>query len=126
MKKIFWFFVGFWLAFSFGIGISYAEWQARIAWTPNVEGDLQYYTVYVGLDSRSYYPPSYEVGLDGYTGFTIPEIFEDGVMHYFSVTATNWGGYESDYSNEVRSDGTHSPGPPNPPIGCYIEVIRLD
>ena len=125
MKKIFWFFIGFWLAFSLGIGISYAEWQARLTWTPSPDGDLRHYTVYVGFESRDYYG-SYEADLLAFNGFTIPEVFEDGIMRYFTVTVSNWSGFESDYCNEVRGDGTHSGGPPDPLGGCYLETIRIE
>ena len=125
MKKLFWFFVVFWLVFGFGIGASYAEWQARIRWDPNSEIDLRCYTVYVGLGSRDYYT-GYEVNFGDYVGYTIPEIFEDGVMHYFAVTASNWSGHESGYSNEVRDDGSGPPDDPPDPPSCYIEVIRIE
>lgn len=97
----------------------------RLAWDANTEPDLAGYRVYVSQESGVYDPNNfYEVGLDGYAGFTIPDEFVDGVMHYFVVTAYDLADQESGYSNEVYSyGGAVDDPPPSSPSGCYVHSV---
>ena len=94
-----------------------------LAWDANTEPDLAGYRVYVSQTSGDYGDTFYDVPLDGYSGFDVPDIFSDGVIHYFVVTALDWEGLESGYSNEVYTNGTTTDGPPGSPGGCYIVAV---
>lgn len=98
--------------------------QVQVAWNPNAETDISEYRVYIGTNSRVY--DHYYIATPGEeVGFIVPEDLPDGTMHYFAITAVNWGGLESPYSNEVRSDGVTNPSnnAPSAPGGCYIVSV---
>lgn len=69
---------------------------AQLVWDANTEEDLLGYNIYQGLSSRVYGAPQ-NVGFST----TYPLGYLDGKTRYFSVTAFDTAGNESDYSNEV-------------------------
>ena len=86
--------------------------QITLTWDPNPESDLAGYRVYFGSASRGYtnLVDSGRSNTNTVTGLV------DGATYFFSVTAYNTNGLESDYSNEVQltvSNGT--PPTPIPP-----------
>ena len=68
-----------------------------LSWSSNTESNLAGYKVYYGSSSRNYYF-SEDVGLS--TEWILPDLPDEDIF-YFSVTAYNSGGNESDYSEEV-------------------------
>jgi len=118
MKKIF---LGLLCSVLLFCAVSAHAFTITLGWDPNSEPDIASYRVYVGTESRQY--AQYFEALPGEeNGFVLPADFPNGVTHYFAITALNWGGLESTYSNEVRSDGVTNPGnnPPAAPGGCFI------
>ena len=71
--------------------------QVTLAWDANTESDLGGYKIYLGTASNAY-QSSIDVG--NQTSFTVTNL-NRGTTYYFSVTAYNTQGLESDYSNEV-------------------------
>jgi hypothetical protein len=71
--------------------------QITLVWDPNTEPDLEGYKCYYGLASRDY---AYTVVVGNQTVCTVTDL-EPGETYYFSVTAYNTVGLESDYSEEV-------------------------
>ncbi|MCK5619158.1 MAG: T9SS type A sorting domain-containing protein, partial [Candidatus Krumholzibacteria bacterium] len=70
-----------------------------IAWDPNTEEDLDYYSVYASPTSGSNPDTEYLVGSTSDTTFTLP----DSVAGYFVfVTATDFNSNESGPSNEIQ------------------------
>lgn len=78
----------------------------KISWNPNVESDLDHYTLYWGTSSRSYtnsqnYPKTS-------TSTTISGLITN-VTYYFALTATNTSLKESAYSDEASGKPTNFP-----------------
>ena len=105
---------------------SASAFTVELAWDANTELDLEGYRVYVSTTSKSYnLDDYYEVGLDAYQSFTIPVELEDGVVHYFVVTAYSSSGEESGFSNEICSDGVNNGGMrPDAPTGCFVKSVN--
>lgn len=83
-----------------GLTASVDENNIVLGWLPNTEEDLNYYAVYRGLI------PDFEPG-ETYD-FTIDTSYVDGavdpgVTYYYRVTATDFNGNQSDYSEEVNA-----------------------
>jgi hypothetical protein len=90
----------------FSIFIFAASVSARVvtlAWDENSEPDLDHYVVYWGVTPGDYSYNSGNIGLD--TEFSV-EIPDDGYAYFFAVTAVDGSGLESDYSNEVSTEGS--------------------
>jgi len=68
-----------------------------ISWQPNSESDLKGYKVYYGMRSRMYDQVE-SVGAD--TSYTIDNL-KGGNKYFIAVTAFDYIGNESSYSNEV-------------------------
>lgn len=73
--------------------------QITLAWDQNQEPDLAGYKLYIGNAPR-YYQTS--INLGRITQYTLN--LADGTIYYFTLTAYNQQGYESAFSNEVRSE----------------------
>src|SRR3989441_3003193 len=71
--------------------------QVTVAWDPNAEPDLAGYKLYYGTSSRSY---QFSADVGTRTSSTLSGLLE-GQIYYFAVTAYNFSGYESDFSNEM-------------------------
>ena len=80
-----------------------------LAWNSNNEPDLDHYVVYWGIFPGVYSDNSGDIGLT--TDFSV-NIPDDGNTYFFAVTAVDTDGLESDYSNEVSTDGSSSGGAP--------------
>ena len=68
-----------------------------LAWDPNIEEDLDGYVLYYGIDSGIY---TEAVDIGNLTEYTLTGLEED-VVYYFSVTAYDIYGNESDFSDEL-------------------------
>ena len=81
--------------------------NVMLQWAPVTEPDLDGYKIYQGTEPGVYGEPI-PVGadMDGYTVMDLP----DNVVLYFSVTAFDKGGNESDKSNEVSCINDLKPG----------------
>ena len=71
--------------------------HVTLAWDPNDEPDVAGYIVYYGRQSRNY---DYDVDVGNYSSVTISGLVED-VIYYFTVTAYDDEGNESDFSAEI-------------------------
>ncbi len=80
--------------------------EITLTWDPNNEPDLSHYIVYWGTTSGDYTENSGNIGL--VTEYTV-EIQDDGQIYYFAVTAVDDAGLESDFSNEVNTEGMAAP-----------------
>ena len=95
-----------------------------ISWTASGDNPnmIQGYEVWYGNESRNY---TSKVFVPQGTTITSIDSLTDGDMYYFSVKTIGWNGLDSDFTNEVRTDGSTIPGgtQPSPPGGCYIESV---
>ena len=82
--------------------------QITLAWDPNTEPDLAGYKVYYGTASRVYGSP---IILGKVTTYTLAGLTQ-GQNYFYSVTARDTSGNDSDYSNEVS-------GVPSEPTQAY-------
>lgn len=75
--------------------------MATLIWSASRDADLAGYRVYYGTSSRNYIQPA-GTGIDARraTSFVVAGL-PAGALHYFTVTAVNSSGNESDASNEV-------------------------
>lgn len=72
--------------------------DARLTWDANTESDLAGYRVYAGLSSTKY-DTSYPVPKEQ-TSYKVSGL-NRGMTHYFALTAFDYGGNESEFSEEV-------------------------
>ena len=75
-----------------------AEQQVRLAWDQNAEESVVGYRVYAGTNTRGYFIVSNVVGRVNTTGEVVLPFAAEW---HLAVTATNWAGLESGYSEEV-------------------------
>jgi fibronectin type 3 domain-containing protein len=85
--------------------------QVTLSWEPNSEPDLSHYIVYWGTSSGNYNSNSGNIGLVTEYSVTIPDVGQ----YFFSVTAVDEAGLESDFSNEVSTE-EGSGSDPLPPV----------
>jgi hypothetical protein len=71
--------------------------QVTLAWDPNTEPDVAGYRIYYGLASDQY---SNRIDVGNQTRYTVASLV-DGKTYYFTATAYDKKGNESDFSNEV-------------------------
>lgn len=79
-----------------GSGVAYGA-EATLAWDPNNDSSVTGYKIYWGTQSQQY-------ALLADVGNSVQETISDlqaGTTYYFSATAYDAAGNESDYSNEV-------------------------
>jgi hypothetical protein len=74
-----------------------ASQSVQLAWDPSPDSSVTGYKIYYGISTRSY---TNAVALGNVTNTTIVGLL-DKVTYYFTATATNRAGLESDYSNEA-------------------------
>ena len=79
-------------------GIALGAELVRLAWDQSPEESVVGYRIYAGTNARSYFIVSNVVGRAQTTGEVVVPF--PAVWH-FAVTATNWAGLESGYSEEV-------------------------
>jgi hypothetical protein len=84
------------LLFCFSASFAFAA-DVTLAWNPNAEEDLAGYRIYYGTASGDY---DYALELGNQTEYTVTDLVE-GLLYYFSATAYDLSGNESDYSNEI-------------------------
>jgi len=72
--------------------------SVTVSWDPNTESDLSGYNIY--YDTQSVGSGSQVVNAGNVTSFTINEL-QEGVRYYFRVTAYDYSGNESGFSDEV-------------------------
>jgi len=100
--------------------------QITLAWDSNVEPDVAGYIVYYGTRSGDY---DFDVDVGDYDSITISGLVED-VMYYFTVTAYDAEGNESDFSAEITYPNSVSPHSPSGGTGggggggdgCFIST----
>lgn len=80
-----------------GVALEVQAAQITLAWDPNAEPDLAGYKIYLGSASSSYYSV---IDVGNNTTFTVDNLSQ-GATYFFSVTAYDTQGNESDFSNEV-------------------------
>lgn len=68
-------------------------------WQPNMETDLRGYKVYYGIESRNY---EHIVFVDRLFQHCEVSGLTAGRRYYFTVTAIDWAGNESEFSDEVN------------------------
>lgn len=94
---------------------------ALLVWNANTEPDISGYRRYQGTNPRTYSQWEY---LGNTTTNKIPDLTH-GQIWYFAVTALNFSGLESDFSNEVAYEFP----PPEPPVlsvsACTEDSITL-
>ena len=73
--------------------------QVSLAWDANTEPDLGGYKLYYGTAAQAY---SQVINVGKNTQVTVGNLSQ-GVTYFFSVTAYNLQGAESDYSNEIHN-----------------------
>jgi hypothetical protein len=81
---------------------------ATIEWVPNPETDLKEYKVYHGATSRNY---SAALRVGNVTAYTFDNL-EEGITHYFAVTAVDTANNESRFSAEVTKYVADTQAPP--------------
>ena len=79
-------------------GVALGAELVRLAWDANAEESVVGYRVYAGTNTRSYFIVSNVVGRTQTTGEVVLPFAAEW---HFAVTATNWAGLESGYSEEV-------------------------
>lgn len=77
--------------------------SAVLEWDPNIEPDLAGYRVYYGTTPGSYLQAKGHGIVVAGTSYTLTGL-QSGTRYYFSVTAFDGAGNESDYSREVFKD----------------------
>ena len=94
-----------------------------LTWDQNTEDELAGYKVYYGSASRTYFDNPTELPkgmcrvLDGRVTYTFPTELTPGVTYYFTVTAYDTSGYETDFSNEVQFTPPGGGADVTPPSG---------
>ena len=91
-----------------------------VAWDPNTEDDLAGYSVYYGIQSVNY---DSVIDVGNAVQYTVSNL-EPETQYYFSVTAYDTSGNESDFSEEVGSITSEDP-PPEPPPDPPLEVVSV-
>ena len=85
---------------------AFAE-TATVSWDANTESDLSGYKIYYGTSSGSY---DDVVDVGNTTSFSINNLV-DGTTYFFVVTAFDFSGNESGFSNEVSFTPTQGTPP---------------
>ena len=94
--------------------------QVTLAWDTNLEPDVAGYILYYGTQSRYY---DYDVDVGDITSITISGLAED-VTYYFSVTAYDVEGNESNFSAEITYPNAVPIGDTSGRGGgCYISTV---
>ena len=81
--------------------------ELTFAWSPNTEPNLAGYKIYYGTASRIY-SMAIDVGnpviIDGKVTCPLTVLPQENTLYYFTATAYDGNGFESDYSTEVVVD----------------------
>jgi hypothetical protein len=81
-----------------GGGLEAKGEQVTLAWDANTESDLAGYRIHLGTASNAY---NTVIDVGNQNSYTVTNL-NQGSTYFFSVTAYNAQGNESDYSNEVN------------------------
>jgi hypothetical protein len=73
--------------------------QVTLAWDPVSGNSLAGYRIHYGTGSRSY---TVQLDVGNVTSYAVTGL-DNGVTHYFAVTAVDTSGHESGYSNEATA-----------------------
>lgn len=101
-------------------------WGVNLQWDPSPSTDVVGYRIYYGSASGSY---DFVVDVGDVLTYDLNAGFpNDDTWRYFAITAYDYEGHESDYSNEVKSNGIESPDSGSPPTApsCWIGAILPD
>ena len=91
----------------FFTSLAYGE-NFILSWDQNPEEELAGYYLYIGTSSRTYnenplmLPKESLSEVNGRVSYQFPLTVAQGVTYYFTVTAYDTFGYETDFSNEVQ------------------------
>jgi len=103
-----------------------ADLKVTLGWDEHVDASVVGYRVYFGTESRNYDQQKGQ-GVDvpgkATTEYQVTNLTQ-GTMYFFAVTAYDNEGFESDYSNEVSTDGATGLIPIAP--GVYIKKIEVN
>lgn len=84
--------------------------EVTLQWDSNSEQDINSYVVYWGTETGNYTTTSIDMGDDiGLNTSYVVELPDDEQVYYFAVKAVDDSGLESDYSNEVNTEGYEEP-----------------
>lgn len=92
--------------------------SVELLWDPNSEPDIAGYKVHLGYATGTR-AESREAGLNTSLVWTDLKL---GVTNYFTVTARNTAGLESDPSNEISFTLSKPPSAPSGPHGVVTQV----
>lgn len=76
--------------------------QISVTWSPNIEKNIAGYKVYYGDSSRNY---NNSIDVGSRTSYTISNLRE-GNTYFIGITAYDFNGNESGYSDEIRYDAS--------------------
>lgn len=88
-----------------------------LAWSPNQEPDLLGYRIHMGTIPKSYF---LVIDAGQATEFEVGDL-QDGMRYYFSITAVDYWGNESRFSEEVTAIAGSTV---EPPTAFELEAIR--
>ena len=91
-----------------------------VSWSANSESDLAGYKLYYGTTSRNY-DTVIEVG--NITSFVVDKLVKSN-RYYFVVTAIDFSGNESEFSDEVDT-GAVDRTPPKKVDGIILQTITI-
>jgi len=98
--------------------------EATVSWDANTEKDLNGYKIYYGTNSGNY---DNEIDVGNDTSYTVANL-DSNTTYYFAVTAYDFSGNESRFSEEVSiviSDSTEYP-PVEEETEEHIETIAYN
>lgn len=98
----------------------HAQRTYSLNWSRNPEPDIIAYRVHVGTSSREYD----RVYLASSNSIVISDLPE-GPTYFFSVTALNWTGMESSFSEETSTGGSSSSSPLSTSISGSAVTLRV-
>lgn len=113
---------GWWAAVAMCVFLTRLQLQAasvHVAWDPNTEPDLAGYRIYYGVSSRDY---THQVDVGNVTTATVSNL-QYGVTYFFSATAYNTSGLESDFSNEASTQLVPPQGNNPPTLDAISNMV---
>ncbi len=101
-----------------------AESTVALKWNQNTESDLDHYNIYYGRTSGAY-ANVLEAGGADTTSYTVTAL-QNSTRYYFSITAVDTAGNESEKADELIVDTREDNRPPNKPAGISGALSDTD